>query len=126
RAGQGIGGGEDAALFKALVARAIKIRYRPDMIINHLVEPWKIRRSYFLKLHFLAGRKFGQHGAGEYGRTLMGVPPFMLVQAVRHGLKALAMILKGKPGVLRQAMNGAHAVGCIWGRMLRWKSDAKL
>ncbi|MEO6697213.1 MAG: glycosyltransferase, partial [Gammaproteobacteria bacterium] len=60
RAGQGIGGGEDATLFKTLVARAVKIRYRPDMIINHLVEPGKIRRTYFLKLHFLAGRKFGQ------------------------------------------------------------------
>lgn len=124
RAGNGIGGGEDAAMFRVLLARGVKIRYRPDMAITHLIEPWKLRRGYFLRLHFLAGSKMGQYDGMEYARSLLGVPPFMVAQALRQWHRALAMWLRDEPGALRQAMNGTHALGCIWGRLLRWKARA--
>ncbi len=121
RRGVAIGGGEDAIMFNTLLERGVRVRYRPDMVIEHFVDEWKLKRSYFLKLHFIAGRKYGQHVTGEYKRTIMGVPPFMLTQALRHWGRALLKFLTRESGMLRQAMNGAHATGMIIGRIQRWK-----
>ena len=121
RKGMQIGGGEDAIMFRELLKRGYKIRYRPDMGVDHFVEEWRLRRRYFLKLHFRHGTRFGQYETQVYSHSLLGVPPFMLHLAGKHWLKALAMLLKRERGVLRQAMSGAHELGCIWGRIQRWK-----
>lgn len=120
RRGQQVGGGSDAVMFWALLEHKVRIRYRPDMVVEHYVEPWRLRRRYFLKLHFVSGRKYGQYQTGDYPRTVFGVPPFMVSQAMGQWLTTFGMLLKGRPGVLRQAMNGAHASGAVWGRLLRW------
>ena len=125
RLGNGIGGGEDAILFRAMVDRGIRIRYRPDMVVEHYVDDWRLKRRYFLKLHFIAGRKFGHFESGDYARTVMGVPPFMLAQAAGHWLKTAGMFVRRQPGVLRQAMNGMHAMGMIWGRFLRFRDERR-
>ena len=75
----------------------------------------------FLKLHFIAGRKYGQYQTPEYSRTLYGVPPFMITQAVSHWLKTALMWMQKCQGVLRQAMNAMYAMGMIWGRILRYR-----
>lgn len=119
REGTGMGGGEDAMLFRALLARGTKIRYRPDMAVWHFVEPWRLKRSYFLKLHYRAGLRVGRHELPAYPRALFGFPPFLIVQCVQHSIKALGMRLTGQPGVLRQAMNAAYAMGCLVGYRYR-------
>lgn len=119
RRGHGVGGGSDAMLFRELLRREVPILYCPQMRVQHHVEPWRMRRSYFLKLHFVAGRKYGQFQTGDYRRTVFGVPPFMVVAAARHWFRTAAMFIRRQPGVLRQAMNGTHALGMVWGRMLR-------
>lgn len=124
RAGRGIGGGEDAVMFWKLLEDKRRIRYRPDMWIEHLIDPEKIRRRYFLKLHFSRGRKFGQYETRNYSHTLIGVPPFMVRQALQHLAKTMRMIVFRQPGMVRQAMNSAHAVGSIWGRLLRRRACA--
>lgn len=106
-------------MFRGMLERGLRMRYRPDMVVEHHVDEWRLKRSYFLRLHFIAGRKYGQFETGEYARSLFGVPPFMVGHAVRQWLRAGAMALGRRPGVLRQAMNGAHALGMIWGRVLR-------
>ncbi len=121
RRGHQVGGGSDAVMFWSLLDRKLSIRYRPDMAVEHYVDSWRLRRSYFLKLHFVAGRKYGQYQTGEYAHTAFGVPPFMLTKAVNQWAKTTGMFVRRQPGTLRQAMNGAHAVGCIWGRFLRWR-----
>jgi len=113
REGEGVGGGEDAMMFRTLLGRGAKIRYRPDMAILHAVEPWKLKRSYFLKLHFRAGLRYGAHQLPHYPRTVLGVPPFLIGQFGRHCVKTLGMLLGAKPGVLRQGMNAAHTLGCM-------------
>ncbi len=115
RLGEGVGGGEDAMMFRALLARGARLRYRPDMAILHGVEPWKLKRDYFLRLHYRAGQRAGQHTLPDYPRTLFGMPPFLLGQAVRHAGRAVALQATGRPGALRQAMNAAHALGCANG-----------
>lgn len=84
RRGKGVGGGSDAIMFRALIDRKFRIRYRPDMIINHLVEPEKLRRRYFLRLHYLTGRKFGEFEMQDTAGGLFGIPPHMVMQLVRQ------------------------------------------
>lgn len=119
REGSGMGGGEDAILFRTLLARGTKIRYRPDMAVWHFIEPWRLKRSYFLKLHYRAGLSVGRHELPAYPRTLFGIPPFLVTQCVQQSLKALGMQLTGQPGALRQAMNATHAMGCLVGYRYR-------
>ena len=119
RRGHGVGGGSDAMMFRELLRREVPILYCPQMRVQHHVEPWRMRRSYFLRLHFVAGRKHGQFQTGDYRRTVLGVPPFMVLAAARHWLRTAVMLFRRQPGVLRQAMNGTHALGMIWGRVLR-------
>ncbi len=122
RKGNQVGGGSDAVMFWALLEGEYRIRYRPDMAVDHFVDDWRLKRLYFLKLHFVAGRKFGQFQTGDYQRELCGVPMFMMSKLFKEWGKAAALFVTGKQ-TLRQGMNGAYALGCIWGRILRWRSD---
>jgi glycosyltransferase involved in cell wall biosynthesis len=119
RVGHAVGGGSDAVMFWRLLDLAVPIRYCPEMVVDHHVEAWRLKRRYFLKLHFIAGRKHGQFQTGDLPRTLLGVPPFMVGHALRQLGKTGVMALRRQPGTLRQAMNASHAIGAIWGRVLR-------
>jgi len=119
RAGHAIGGGSDHIMFNNLLARQARIRYRPDMVVEHFVDGWKLKRGYFLKLHYRAGLRHGLHELPGFARALLGVPPFLVVQFLKHGARAAAMQLTGRPGALRQAMNAAHAWGALVGYVRR-------
>ena len=115
RVGHVIGGGEDLIMFNSLLARKASICYRPDMVVEHFIDGWKLTRGYFLKLHYRAGLRHGMHELPDYGKTLFGVPPFLLSQFLRQGARAAAMQLSGHSGVVRQAMNAAHSLGTMLG-----------
>lgn len=123
RAGKSGFGGEDAIMFASLLERGLRIRYRPDMVVEHFAETWRLRRLYFLKLHYSSGLKSGFWSMEKYGREIYGVPPFMVTQALRHFGKAAMMWLLGKPGAVRQAMNCTHAIGVIVGRFEKWRKN---
>ncbi len=126
RKGKGIGGGEDATMFQALLRQNTKMRYRPDMVVAHFVEPWRLKRSYFLKVHYVSGFKTGFHEFSRYPRELFGVPLFLFPQLVVHVLKTLTMYTRGRSGALRQAMNMTHAWGLIVGCFARWRGGEGL
>lgn len=115
RAGEGVGGGEDAAMLRTLLNLGAKIRYRPDMAVWHAVEPWKLTPRYFLELHYRAGLRHGRHTLPAYPNTVLGVPPFLVAQFVRHALKAAGLQFARRPGALRQGMNASHALGTLVG-----------
>lgn len=119
RAGEGIGGGSDSHMFGRLLEMGVRLRYRPEMRVYHHVEPWKLKRSYFLRLHHREGLRAGRYPRAEYGRTLLGVPPFILLQALRHTGRALGMALSGHHQALRQGMNASHGWGLVRGTYLR-------
>lgn len=119
REGADVGGGEDAMMLRALLALGAKIRYRPDMAVWHAVDPWKLKRRYFVKLHYRAGLRHGQFRLPDFPRTMLGVPPFLLGQFVRHFFKTLWHLLPGTPNPVRQAMNASHALGLIVGYQRR-------
>lgn len=115
REGKAIGGGEDAIMLRALIERGTRIRYRPDMVVRHAVETWRLKRRYFIKLHYLAGLRHGKFALPTYSKTIFGIPPFMLTQFLKHCADTLRLALSGQPGQIRQAMNAAHALGSLLG-----------
>jgi glycosyltransferase involved in cell wall biosynthesis len=115
RVGNVVGGGSDAAMFRTLLERKTRMRYRPDMAVLHAVETWRLTRSYFVKLHYRAGLRTGEHRLPAFGKTLLGVPPFLAMQCIAHTLKTLGMLLLRRPGWVRQAMNASNALGLIIG-----------
>jgi hypothetical protein len=120
RIGNVAGGGSDAIMFQALVERGARLRYRPDMAVLHDVEPWRLHRGYFIRLHYLAGiRK--RHELPQHKRAYFGIPPFMMVQLARHSAKTVAMYALRRKGRLRQAMNASHMLGLTVG--LRRRRD---
>lgn len=115
RTGEGVGGGEDVIMLRALLELGARIRYRPDMVVLHSVESWKLTRSYFVKLHYRAGLRQGRFLLPDFPRTVWGIPPFLATQCLRHGVQTLGMLLTARRGWLRQAMNASHALGLITG-----------
>lgn len=125
RLGHAIGGGEDELMFNTLLDRGVRMRYRPDMLIEHLVEKWRLKKRYFLKLHYKNGWKRSRWGEEEYDRSVCGVPSFMVIQALQQWGKTLSVFIFRRPGALRQAMNATHAIGIIIGRFQRWKDGGR-
>ncbi len=119
RSGEGVGGGEDAMMFQALLGRHAKILYQPDMLVEHFVEPWRLSRRYFLRLHYTAGVRYGRYAIPTYPKTICGIPPFLVSQFLHQIIKTLPFYLLGRNGALRQAMNAAHALGTILGYRAR-------
>lgn len=124
RSGKGVGGGSDGIMFRKLLEQDVRIRYRPDMIINHLVESEKIKRSYFVRLHYAAGKKSGEYQMLTYKRSLFGVSPFMIRQLLLQIWKTLSMGIRRDPDVIRQAMNASYAAGTLTGRVRSWKASS--
>lgn len=121
RKGKTIGGGEDVMMFNVLLQQKHRIRYRPDMAILHAVEPWRIRRHYFLEVHFLAGYRGAVNDFPVYDRTYLGIPPFLISQIARQTWQWLALACAVKHS-LRQAMNVSYSLGQICGCFSRWKN----
>jgi glycosyltransferase involved in cell wall biosynthesis len=119
RQGRGVGGGSDGMLFRTLLARPTRMRYRPDMRIQHHVEDWKLKRRYFLQLHYLGGRKAGEFTNDDDTGGWLGLPPWRIRQACAQSAYALTRWLARDPNALRQAMNAAHAWGWLAGRRRR-------
>lgn len=115
RKGNVVGGGSDAIMFRTLLERRARIRYCPGMGVLHAVEPWRLTRGYFLKLHYRAGLRYGQHQLPAYRKTVLGLPPFLITQFVRQTVKAIGMQIARRPGSLRQGMNASHTFGALMG-----------
>jgi len=122
RVGKAIGGGEDVLMFHRLLEQKARVGYRPDMVVEHYVEPWRLKRSYFLKAHYVSGYKHGLHELPPYPRSLFGVPLFLLGQAAMHCLRSAKSWITADAGRLRQTMNFTHACGMIAGCNARWRA----
>lgn len=125
RHGNEVGGGSDEILFRELLSRGARIRYRPDMAIEHLVDPWRLKRRYFLELHYKAGWKAGRWGEKTKERSVCGVPFFLFRHAYRQCVRAIPPFLLSRRGSIRLAMNSAHAIGMIVGKVQSWSNPSE-
>ena len=115
RKGQGIGGGSDAVLFLKLLEAKCLIYYEPEMRIIHLIPHEKLTRTYFLKLHYISGKKNGLYEINIGGvRKIFGVPRYMLLLVGMKLLTTLKLFITNRP-YMREAMNLSHLIGQIVG-----------
>lgn len=115
RKGTGIGGGEDAIMFRELLDRKCHIRYEPEMCITHFIPDSKLRRTYFLKLHFTAGKKAGMYEMNWDGAMLFGIPRYMYPQLLKKAFHALELLFTRNSEYLREAMNVSYLYGMMLG-----------
>ncbi len=106
-------GGEDTEFYRRLIAGGYKVRWVPGAIINHRIRADKLRRGYFLDLHYRQGLSEGLNKRGMGSR----VPPkYLLGQLARSIAIALQQrFSKGKDFSLRLEMNATYFLGYIQG-----------
>ncbi len=106
-------GGEDTDFYRRMVAQGCRVLWNPAAIIHHRIQASKLRRSYFLDLHFQQGRTEGEHLRGQNSR----LPPIYLYrQLLRAYFRAyMKRLLSGSDFSLRLEMTAAYFKGMVIG-----------
>lgn len=106
-------GGEDTEIYRRMIASGCKVWWVPDAVIHHRIQTTKLRRSYFLELHFHQGRTEGMRKRGAGSR----IPPAYLVPQLWRAVKNAASerLSRGSNVSLRKEMNVAFFVGYLMG-----------
>lgn len=106
-------GGEDIEMYRRMLAKGCNVWWVPDALIYHRIQSPKLRRRYFLDLHFRQGRTESSRRRGAASR----VPPAYLVPQLWRAVNAaLAQRLaSGGDTSLRKEMNVAYLLGYILG-----------
>jgi glycosyltransferase involved in cell wall biosynthesis len=106
-------GGEDIEIYERLRRAGCRVLWVPDALIHHRIQATKLRRGYFLDLHFQHGRVEGRRVRGNCSK----IPPRHLWgQLVRAARTAAGQIAKrGRDASLRKEMNVAYFVGYLLG-----------
>ena len=115
RKGKGIGGGSDGIMFNYFLQHHYNLVYEPKMAIQHLIPDEKITRGYFLKLHFIAGRKAGLYEIKPEGKKIVGIPRFMFFQLLKKIQHVSVLFALKRQPYMREAMNIAYQAGMIAG-----------
>lgn len=115
RKGKGIGGGEDGIMFRYFLQHDFALVYEPEMEIFHLIPDEKIKRGYFLKLHYIAGKKTGLYELNTDGKKIFGIPGFMFVQLFKKMYLVLYLRFVKPYAYMREAMNLTYQLGMIHG-----------
>ena len=111
-------GGEDTEIYRRLLEHGCRVRWVPEAIIQHRIQTPKLRRNYFLDLHFRQGRMEGARKRGPESRF---PPRYLVPQVLRAYGRALVKRMKeGSDRSLRLEMNAAYFSGYVLG----WMKDA--
>lgn len=110
-------GGEDTEIYRRLIGAGCRVWWVPQAVIRHRIQAAKLRRGYFLDLHYRQGRIEGVRKRGAGSR----VPPLYLIPQLWRACKAaiMARIETGSRGSLRKEMNVAYFLGYLGGWMSR-------
>ncbi len=115
RRGTGIGGGSDGIMFREILDKGYNIRYEPDMRIQHIIPMEKLKRTYFLKLHYIAGKKTGMYETEVQKPSIFGIPRYMFLQLIKKVVYSIRLFLSRHQEYLRAAMNASHQLGVMIG-----------
>ena len=110
-------GGEDTDIYRRIIAAGLVVRWMPDAVIYHRIQAGKLRKSYFLDLHFRQGRMEGNRKRGRRSR----IPPLYLIPQFGRALRAALgqRFRSGSNFSLRKEMNVAYFAGYIMGWVKR-------
>lgn len=105
-------GGEDVDVYHRLLAAGLKVWWTPEAVIHHRVQAAKLRRGYFLDLHYRQGRIVGSRSP----KTSRLPPPYLIRQTARaYGRALRERLSKGADHSLRLEMNAAYFTGYVVG-----------
>lgn len=106
-------GGEEVDFYRRLLAAGFQIWWTPDAVIYHRIQCIKLKRSYFLDLHYRQGRMEAIRKRGQGPR----LPPRYLFGQLIRALNAVWKQWRqtGRETTLRKEMNIAYFVGHIEG-----------
>jgi glycosyltransferase involved in cell wall biosynthesis len=111
-----LSGGEEPELFERFLGKGFTAVYRPDAVVQHVIDAWRMRKSYFRKVHFIEGRIRGARSLVRHGRNLAGIPLFTFPQLFRSIWVFLRTCLhSGFDGSLRKEMNVWYLLGFMVG-----------
>lgn len=116
--------GSETDYFHRLTAVSCRIIYQPNAIVFHMVQPFQLKRKYFLTIHYNAGYQKAFNDQFVYHRNLIGIPLFLFPQLIR-GLKKYLyqFIIKGSNRAFRQKMIFVHFLGMMHGYINRKKKS---
>lgn len=108
-------GGEEVDFYRRLLAAGFRVWWTPEAVIYHRIQAAKLKRGYFLDLHFRQGKMEAIRRRGNGPR----VPPnYLYGQLLRAALTAWRnRRAVGSDASLRREMNVAYFVGLIFGWM---------
>jgi glycosyltransferase involved in cell wall biosynthesis len=106
-------GGEDTEIYRRLLEHGCRVRWVPEAVIQHRIQTPKLRRDYFLDLHYRMGHMEGNHKRAQQSR----IPPaYLIPQLWRAVVGTLGQRLReGSNTSLRREMNVAYFVGYMVG-----------
>lgn len=115
RKGKGIGGGEDEIMFQYLLQHNYTIAYEPEMEVLHLIADEKVKRLYFLKLHYLAGKNTGLYTINPVGKKILRIPRYMYMQLLMNIYETIYLYFLKPRIYMRKAMSLSHHLGMMVG-----------
>ena len=106
-------GGEDTEFYRRLIENGHTVRWVPDATIYHRIRADKLRKNYFLELHYRQGLIEGSRKRGKDSR----IPPRYLFGQLARALKIALQrrFTRGSEHSLRLEMNAIYFFGYIWG-----------
>jgi glycosyltransferase involved in cell wall biosynthesis len=106
-------GGEEVDFYRRLLAGGFKVWWTPEAVIFHRIQATKLKRSYFLDLHYRQGRMEAIRKRGSMSR----VPPKYLIPQLWRALRALLQQWSagGRNATVRNEMNVAYFIGYLSG-----------
>ena len=106
-------GGEEIDFYRRLLARECRVWWTPHAVIFHRIQAAKLKRGYFLDLHYRQGRMEAIRRRGSASR----VPPKYLVPQLWRALLALLTqwSARGRNSTVRKEMNVAYFLGYLSG-----------
>lgn len=110
-------GGEDVDMYRRLIDAGCTVWWVPQALIHHQIQSAKLRRGYFLDLHYRQGRAEGTLRRGSASR----MPPLYLFPQVARacGAAVSAIVTDGRKRSLRKEMNVAYFLGYLSGWVSR-------
>jgi GT2 family glycosyltransferase len=111
-------GGEDTEIYRRMHGMGCTVVWVPDAVIYHRIQSDKLRRGYFIDLHFRQGRVEGSRKRDSGSRM---PPKYLYGQLARAVMAALRQRREGgAQSSLRKEMNAAYFLGYLAG----WVADA--
>jgi glucosyl-dolichyl phosphate glucuronosyltransferase len=106
-------GGEEVDFYRRLLAGGFNVWWTPEAVIFHRIQAGKLKRSYFLDLHYRQGRMEAIRRRGSASR----VPPKYLIPQLGRALHSLLQqwIADGRNATVRKEMNVAYFLGYLAG-----------